>query len=107
MRSHSYPNLFAAEKEKLIQDHKAEMAKLLEEHKVELEEKENKIYEARQFAQEANRKLKSAERDHVKVNKSLELTGAHVQEMEAAQESWREFLKKMDGQLSSKFGSFG
>ena len=79
------------------------MAKLLEEHRVELEQKEDQTLEARRIAQEAVRKFDSAKGNYSKMKKSLELTGASVKQMEAEQESWREFLKQMDSQLSSKF----
>ena len=81
------------------------MAKLVAEHEVELEKKEKEIQEAREFAQEVNKKYKIHERDYAEAKKSLALTGAHAKEMEEEQESWKKFLKKMDDELSGKFGS--
>ena len=93
---------FEAEKKKLLEEHEADKQKLLAEHKAELEEKENQIYEARQFAQEADKKLRSTEGNHVKAKKILELTAARAQRMEAEADSWRKFLRDLDGQLSRK-----
>ena len=93
---------FEAEKKKLLEEHEADKQKLLAEHRAELEEKEKQIYEAGQFAQEADKKLWSAEGNHVKAKKSLELTAAHAQRMEAEADSWRKFLRDLDGQLSRK-----
>lgn len=104
IRTQFHPNHFVAEKKKLIEDHEAEKKKLLEEHRTELEQKEEKIFEARQAAQEAKKKLKSAEGNHSKTKKSLEVTATHVKEMQAEQKAWRKFLEQMDGQLSSKSG---
>ena len=85
-----------------MEDHNAEMLKLVAEHEAELEKKEEKIREAREFAQEISRKYKLAERDYDEAKKSVALTGAHAKEMEEEQESWKKFLQAMDKQLSSK-----
>ena len=85
-----------------MENHNAEMAKLVVEHEAELEKKEENIREAREFAQEINRKYKLSERDYDEAKKSVALTGAHVKEMEEEQESWKKFLQATDKQLSSK-----
>ena len=78
------------------------MVKLIAEHEAELEKKEEEICEAREFAQEVNKKYKLAERDYAAAKESVALTGAHADEMEKEQESWKKFLQAMDKQLSSK-----
>ena len=78
------------------------MAKLVEEHEAKLEKKEEEIREARDFAQEIDKKYRLAERDYANAKKSVELTGAHAKEMEKEQKSWQKFLQAMDKQLSSK-----
>ena len=78
------------------------MAKLVAEHEAELEKKGEEIREAREFAQEVNRKYKLTKRDYDEAKKSVALTGAHMKEMEKEQESWEKFLQAMDKQLSSK-----
>ena len=92
----------AAEKQKLLKDFEAEKQRMLREHKAEIDEKEQQIYEARHAAQEAERTLRSAEGHHTRVQKSLELTRAHVLQMEAERESWTKFLWLLDGELSHK-----
>ena len=91
-----------AEKKKLLEGFEAEKQKVLEEHRNELEEKEQLIFEARQAAQEAERTLRRAEGDHIKIKKSLELTGVSVKKMEAQQKSWTKFLRLLDNELSRK-----
>ena len=91
-----------AKKRKMLKDFEEEKEKLLGEHAEELEEKAKQVYEARQFAQEADKKLRSAEGSHNRAKQSLELTATHAQRLESEAEDWKKFLKDMDGQLSRK-----
>ena len=61
------------------------MAKLIAEHEANLEKKEEEIREAREFAQEVNKKYRLAERDYNAAKESAALNAAHADEMEKEQ----------------------
>ena len=52
--------IFPADKKKLEESHRAEMAKLIADHEAELEKRAGEVLEAKEFAQEINRKYQYA-----------------------------------------------
>ena len=87
----------------LEESHKAEMTRLMADHEAELEKNAGGVLEAKQFAQEVQRKHQLAERDYEAAKKSASLHAEHTKAMEEEQESWIKFLQELDDQISSEF----
>ena len=81
----------------------AKIAKMEKEHETELEESAAQVFDARIFAQKANRTLKLTERDLRRAKESFMLQAERLKEMEAQEKRCIKFLKAMDEQLSGKF----
>ena len=84
--------IFAAENERLKQQHASE-----------LQEKEREIAELKKSLGEIDKLLRTLQGTHYKTKSSLDATTKHLRELEASEKDWREFLARMDSELSGKF----
>ena len=92
-----------AEVAKLIENHEAEIAKLIADQEDELEKRVAEVLEAKQHAQKVEKAHKLANRDYERAKESASLQAKRMKAMEKEEESWINFLKALDKQLSGKF----
>ena len=81
----------------------AGIAKMEKEHETELEKSAAQVNDARTFAQQANRTLRTTQRDRWRAKQSYTLQARFLKEMEAQEKRCLKFLKAMDNHLSGKF----